>query len=242
MKSLFDMGFLKSFTAPHIPERIFYLDKKGAEIVAIESRVSMDELDWHPHQRAPKDYYFLRHFLAINDFRITLLLACQKSDLCLVGFIPEFVGEKNDAGFVKKYLRDRVAGYSHTPDAVFCLEKDGKPALFFLEIDRGGEVLSDPEKGFLKCVVFYLNYWSGTSWKRYERDFNREFRTFRMLTVTTSPERLTHMRESVTAYPLQSQAKRFLWGTIQDHVTTDWLFESVWQAMDTTDTNLYQIG
>src|SRR5262249_17580381 len=150
MKALLDMGFVKSFTAPHIPERIFYLDKKGAEIVAIETRLTMEELDWRSHQRVPKDYYFLRHFLAINDFRITLILACQRSDLSLVGFIPEFVGEKNDSGFVKKYLRDHVQDYSHTPDAVFCLEKDGKPALFFLEIDRGGEVLTDETKGFLK--------------------------------------------------------------------------------------------
>jgi hypothetical protein len=250
MKALLDMGFVKSFTAPHIPERIFYLDKKGAEIAAIESRLTMEELDWRSHQRVPKDYYFLRHFLAINDFRITLLLACQKSDLSLIGFIPEFVGEKNDAGHVKKYLRDRITdktfptvSYSHTPDAVFCLEKDQKPALFFLEIDRGGEILSDAEKGFLKCVVFYLNYWPGTEWKRYEKDFNREFRTFRMLTVTTSQERLQHMRETVTRYPfVKDQAKRYLWGTIQTNISTDWILGRIWQAMDMQDTNLYSIG
>src|SRR5215471_8617232 len=70
--ALLDMGFIKAFSAPHIPERIFYLDKKGAEIVAIESCVAMEELHWHQHQRTPKDYYFLRHFLAVNDFFITL--------------------------------------------------------------------------------------------------------------------------------------------------------------------------
>jgi hypothetical protein len=243
IQALLEMGFIKSFTAPHIPERIFYLDKKGAEIVAIESRLPFEDLSWFPHQRAPKDYYFLRHFLAINDFRITLMLACQKSSIEFIGFIPEYVGEKTQAGHVKKYLRDRVQDYSHTPDAVFCLEKDSKPALFFLEIDRGGEVLSDTQKGFLKCIVFYLNYWTGSSWKRYEKDFGREFKTFRMLTVTTSQERLAHMREAVTAYRfLKDQAKRFLWGTIQSNITDDWIFEPIWQALDTTDANRYQIG
>jgi hypothetical protein len=243
MKSLLDLGFIKSFTAPHIPERIFYLDKKGAEIVAIESRLSMEELHWHSHQRVPKDYYFLRHFLAVNDFYIVLNRACQRSSLQLIGFIPEYKGEKTQQGFVKKYLRDRVQDYSHTPDGVFCLEKEGKPALFFLEIDRGGEVLTDETKGFLKCVVFYLHYWNSTQWKRYEKDFDREFRTFRMLTVTTSSERLQHMREAVTAYPFaKEQAKRFLWGTIQSNVTVDWLCERIWQAMDVTDTSLYTIG
>ena len=95
--------------------------------------------------------------MAINDFRITLVQACANSPLKLLGFIPEYIGEKTKEGFVKKYIRDKVSEYSHTPDAVFALEKDGKPALFFLEIDRGIEIVSDPEKGFLKCVVFYLN-------------------------------------------------------------------------------------
>jgi len=242
--ALLDMGIIKAFSAPHIPERIFYLDKKGAEIVAIESRVALEELNWHPHQRTPKDYYFLRHFLAVNDFFITLHLCCQQnaSPLQLLGFIPEYKGEKTTDGHVKKYLRERVQNYSHTPDGVFCLGKDGKGALFFLEIDRGGEVLTDEEKGFLKCIVFYLNYWQGTQWKRYEKDFNREFSTFRMLLVTPSRERLQHMREVVTAYPMRTQAKRFLWGTIESHITSDWLFEPIWLPMDTTDTNLYRIG
>src|SRR5262249_37603630 len=163
----------------------------------------------------PKDYYFLRHFLAINDFRITLTLACQKNAPDLTGFIPEYVGERTEEGHVKKYIRKRVndiafssVSYSHTPDAVFALEKDGRSALFFLEIDRGGEVLTDTRKGFLKCIVFYLNLWSGTVWKRYEKDFGKEFKTFRVLIVTTSQERLKHMREAVTAYPFPTtQAK-----------------------------------
>ena len=91
IQALLELGFIKSFTAPHIPERIFYLDKKGAEIVAIESRIPFEDLEWYPHTRAPKDYYFLRHFLAINDFRIVLTLACQKSTIELIGFIPEYV-------------------------------------------------------------------------------------------------------------------------------------------------------
>jgi hypothetical protein len=250
IQALLELGFIKSFTAPHIPERIFYLDKKGAEIVAIELHIPFEDLEWYPHTRAPKDYYFLRHFLAINDFRITLTLASLKNALILAGFIPEYVGERTEQGYVKKYIRKQVkdiasssVSYSHTPDAVFALEKDGKAALFFLEVDRGGEVLTDTGKGFLKCIVFYLNLWSGTVWKRYEKDFGKEFKTFRTLFVTTSQERLKHMREAVTAYPFpHTQAKRFLWGTIQDHVTIDWLFESVWQSMDISDTTLYRIG
>jgi hypothetical protein len=200
-------------------------------------------LQWHRHNRQPKDYYFLKHFLAINDFRILISQACQQSNITLLGFIPEYVGQRTKEGNVKKYIRDKVKDYSHTPDAVFALEKDGKPALFFVEIDRGFEVVNDPEKGFLKSVVFYLNYWTEKKWQRYQKDFDREFRAFRTLLVTTSAQRLQNMRESVTAYSFKEPlVKRFLWGTIQSQATQDWIFEAIWRSMDIHDQTLYRIG
>ena len=168
----------------------------------------------------------------------------------LLGFIPEYVGEKTTQGNVKKYVRDNVCDiantavtYSHTPDAVFALEKEGNAALFFAEIDRRTEIVSDPEKGFLKCVVFYLNYWVEKKWQRYQEDFGREFKTARTLIITTSKERLHHMREATTRLPFRdSHAKRFLWGTIQSQATQDWIFESIWHSLDINDATLYKIG
>jgi Replication-relaxation len=242
------LGFLKAFTTPNINERIFYLDKQGAEIVAGELHV---EVQYLTPGKIPKDYYFLKHFLAINDFRILITKACQQSEINLLGFIPEYIGEKTKEGYVKKYIRDKVSDlmpsvnreYSHTPDAVFSLEKDGKPALFFLEIDRGSEIVGDPEKGFLKCIVFYQHYWSEKKWIRYNEDFEREFKTFRLLVVTTGNERLTHMREAVTRLPFpDSQVKRFLWGTIQGWLRVETVFDPLWQSMDATDLTPYKIG
>ena len=165
LKALTSLKCLKSFSPPNITERIFYLDREGAEIVAGELHVDVSDLQWYRYSKTPKDYFFLKHFLAINDFRILLTSASRISPMKLLGFIPEYVGEKTTQGNVKKYIRDSVCdiannavSYSHTPDAVFALEKDGKAALFFAEIDRGTEIVSDPEKGFLKCIKFYLNY------------------------------------------------------------------------------------
>lgn len=250
LRVLTDLGCLKAFTTPNIPERLYYLDKKGAEIVAIELHVDTEDLEWHRHARAPKDYYFLKHFMAINDFRILLTQACETSPIDLLGFIPEYVGEKTDEGYVKKYIRDRIndialssISYSHTPDAVFALEKDGRPALFFLEIDRGTEIVSDSSKGFLKCAVFYLNYWVDRGWLRYNEDFKREFSAFRMLVVTTSQARLSHMREAATSLPFpKEQAKRFLWGTIHSWLRVETVFDPIWQSLDTTDETAYRIG
>jgi hypothetical protein len=251
LRLLTDGGYIKTFTAPNIAERIFYLDKAGAEIVAGQLKVEVEDLSWYRYSRAPKDYYFLRHFLAINDFRILISQACQDSPIHLLGFIPEYFGEKTIYGNVKKYIRDNVCDitnqgiqYSHTPDSVFALGKGENAALFFLEIDRGIEVVSDPQKGLLKAVVFYLNYWADGKWKRYNNDFGgKTFESFHTLIVTTSAERLQNIRDVVTRFPFPSKlAKRLLWVTTQGTLTHQSLFTPIWNSLDATDERLYQIG
>lgn len=130
MSLLLERDLVKSFTVLNINERIFHLDKKGAEAIAAHLEVEIDELNWRQN-RQPKDYYFIKHFLAINDLQILITKACQKSPITLLRFIPEYIGTQTRDGHVKKLIRDRVVGLSHTPDAVFSLQKDGKPALFF---------------------------------------------------------------------------------------------------------------
>ena len=141
-------------------------------------------------------------------------------------------------------ITNKAVQYSHTPDAVFALEKEGNAALFFAEIDRGTEIVSDPEKGFLKCIKFYLNYWVDGKYQRYQEEFGgKTFKTFRTLIVTTSKTRLEHMREAVTRMPFsQIQAKRFLWGTTEEQATKHALFEPIWCSLDVSDSTLYKIG
>ena len=238
LRTLLELGYLKSFTTPNIAERIFYLDKKGAEVIAHEWKIDIEKLGWQ-RRNQPKDYYFLKHFLAVNDFRILVTKACQSSGLTLLGFIPEYVGEQTKQGYVKKYIRDSVQKLSHTPDAVFALQKNNKPTLFFAEIDRGTELITDPEKGLLKAIIFYLNYWQAKGYARYEKDFQCKFETARILILTTSPTRLQHIREVVTKLDFNpAYTKRFLWGTAEKEK----IFSSVWQAMDTNDTEYYAIS
>jgi Replication-relaxation len=236
-------GLVKTLNAPAITERVFYLDNEGAKLVAAELDTQVEDLSWHRYSKTPKDYYYLRHFLAINDFRILITQATAATPITLLGFIPEYIGEKTKQGHVKKYLRDSVKDYSHTPDGVFALEKDGNAAIFFLEIDRGLETVSDPEKGFMKCAIFYLNYFAARRYERYETDFGKTFKSFRALVITPSDKRLQHMREAVSNFDFTpSQAKRFIWGTTEERATKQLLFESIWQSMDTTDTRLYTIS
>ena len=77
------------------------------------------------------------------------------------------------------------------------LRGDGSAALF-LKIDRGLETVTDPEKGFLKCAVFYLNYFVD-QYLRYESEFGKSFKSIRTVVITPSEKRLHHMREAVMA-------------------------------------------
>jgi hypothetical protein len=137
LRGLVASGYLAGFLAPPITEHLYYIEPKGAELVAATLGVDVSDLKWTKASRSPKDYYFLRHFLEVNDFRIALTGACRNSELSLRGFIPEYFGSRGKGGEVSKYIKDFVCDIgkpvdkiSHTPDAVFALEKGGRTALF----------------------------------------------------------------------------------------------------------------
>ena len=245
-----DGGYLQNFTVPNIPERIYCLNRKGAELVALSLGVTIGELHWSATTRAPKDYYFLRHFLEVNDFRIVLTSGCREASIDLVGYIPEYFGTRTVQGGLKKYIKDVVCDIqtptyeiSHTPDAVFALAKTGKPALFFLEIDRGTEVVSDAEKGVLKSFRFYINCLLSEQYHRYEKDFRTEpFKGFRALIVTTSSERLVNMQNACSKLDVQAKAKQFIWLTTKENIRNELIFAKIWKSADRDDNTTYSIG
>ncbi len=243
-------GFIDSFTVPNIEESIFNLTAKGLEAVAGAIGVGKTELKASESKTKPHDYYFMRHFVAINDFRIALRQACENSEIRKLGFIPDYYGEKTDKGGITKYIRDvacDIAGerdrISHTPDGVFALQKDGKAALFFLEIDRGTEVISDTEKGVLKAIRFYLNYLLEGTYRRYAKDFNVDsFKGFRTLLVTTSEARAENIRRASVKLEVPDKARKFIWITTEDEISKESLFHPIWKSIDPQDNSGYRIG
>jgi hypothetical protein len=47
-------GFVKTFNAPAIPERIFLLDTKGAKLVSAE--LDTDSLSWYRYSKTPPEF------------------------------------------------------------------------------------------------------------------------------------------------------------------------------------------
>jgi len=245
LRALKEGGLVDSFSVPGINEAIFYLTREGAEkaTACFTEKTAVKTVT-----EVPKDYYFLKHFLAINDFWIGLRQSTQNAPIKLKEFVPDYYGEKTERGGLTKLIRDAVVDpsnqeqVSHTPDAVFVLEKVGKSALFFLEIDRGTEVVSDPKKGVLKCLRFYLAYLLAGGHQRYAREFGLPpFKGFRTLFVTTSEERMQNMREASQTLTHPQKAKKFIWLATFEAVSKENVFETKWRSFDQSDETNYQI-
>lgn len=242
-------GFLERFTVAHVEEGIFALTRRGLDEVAGALGIDRSDLQWGDATGKPKDYYFMRHFVAINDFRIALRQACDATDVKLLGFIPDYYGKRTERGGVAKYVRDVVCDaaaarepVSHTPDGVFALERRGAAALFFLEIDRGTEVVSDPKRGVLKSLRFYAGYLVDGKYQRYAADFGvPAFKGFRTVIVTASRARLEHVRAAAGSMDVPQKAKRFIWIATPDVVHPERLFTAAWRSVDADDANQYSM-
>lgn len=243
-------GLLADFTIPNIDEAVITIGRKGLTEIAALLGVEQSELRWSDTKNKPRDYYFMRHFLAINDFRIQLAIDCDKSGIMLLGFIPDYFGERTKAGGTTKYIKDVVCDIetsrpeiSHTPDGVFALERNGKTALFFAEIDRGTEGISDPEKGVLKAVRFYAQYLISGKYQRYADDFKTaQFKGFRTLFVTTSEARIENIRKVVADAEIPAKAKLFVWLTTFEKINDKGVFAPIWVSSDFRDIRSYRIG
>jgi len=249
LAKLVEKKLIRPFTLLNVPERIFRLRRYGAVVVAAERGVQLEELPfWKEDRKAPKDHYFMRHFLSTNDFRLRIEETYSGGDPELVGWIPEYVGERTEGKGIRKYLTDETrcaiqkTMIRHTPDAVFALRKAGKGALFFVEVDRGTEVVSTPERGVLKMIRFYLGYMAGGGFRRYEHAFSGcEFTGFRLLIATTSTTRVQNMRKAASELPKRVQpGLRMLWATTLDEVLSDPRGVS-WNPLLLDDEEKYQL-
>lgn len=245
-------GFVTTFKTVANSDRLATLARRGAEIVAEHLGTPIEALGWDGRREQPKDYQFLKHFLAAADFRITLTQACAiRPELRLLGFIPEHVVDGAAGGDLKKHIRDVSTDAMdprqkifHAPDGVFALQRGEAGALFFLEIDRGTEVLSNPARGVLKIVRFYLSSLVSGSYQRYQTEFGvaQPFKAFRTLLVVSSAERLQNIRQICGTCTFSPEhAKRFLWLTTDDALADGSLLSRVWASLDPSDTRNYKI-
>lgn len=216
--SLWENGFItkrvtthKSRTRAGSDKDIWQLDERGASFIAESEGLFMEQIQYpklpntsKPHSGEPTgEYDFLKHNLLITDTIVSLHVFCVLSKkYSLVYFEPDKA---------RKYsFSHNESHYFIRPDGLVILEgvdSDGNSSRinFFLEIDRATETLSDYTK---KVKSYYALKESSKNSSFFEIIYQESLGNFqeqwlkqmRILTVTTSPKRASHMATSI--YPL----------------------------------------
>jgi hypothetical protein len=243
-------GHVELFRVPGVPQRLVTLAPAGMKLV---TNAQCGAPSAAPLRReVPKDAHFVRHFLAISDFRVGLEQATAESQPTLIGFIPEYRTAPGRGSAPEKLLAQRVPDpadpqrqVAHCPDGAFALGKNERAALFFLEVDRGTEVIGDADRGVLKAIRFYLGLLTSGSYQRFSEPFGLmvPFRGFRTLFVVSSEVRVHNIRQrcgAITGVP--DSLKRFLWLCSQQALARASPLSVEFVSADPTDKTTYTIA
>jgi len=164
-----------------LSEMVYWLDKKGAETVASLNGTPLSEFVWRGEPR----WFQIEHDLAVNDFRLNLMEACQKDpQIKLETWIPEgefwAYPDKVTYSFQDKKMTRNIR-----PDGYFMLNTGEHRIRYLLEIDRSTE---DNPRFHREKILPGLAYLKSQA---YEERFGH--RSGRWLVVTTGERRLANM-------------------------------------------------
>lgn len=172
-------------------EAIYCLDKKGADILAAELGVDRGQIFWQGRRRALSQDS-LEHALRVNDFRVAMNIACERTGAAKLA--GEWIEEQ-----ILRDLKQRVkVPYPSDPDrhidcplvadGFFGLEfGNGLSQFFMLEMDLGTE----SNTRFALKVRAYKEYLESGKY----RDIF-EGKIFKVLVVTTSPRRMENLMKT----------------------------------------------
>jgi DNA-binding Lrp family transcriptional regulator len=174
---------------------VYGLGNKGGVLLKQELDVAFREVSWGEKNRSV-GRIFLEHALLVSDVMVTIELACRKAHIRLLTdeelVLPGKSVPKRQPFHWKVNVSSGVK-LGLIPDRVFALDfpnQDGKTdrAVFFLEADRGTMPVRRrnlSQTSFYRKLLAYEATWA-QSIHRTRFGFNR----FRVLTVTTSAERV----------------------------------------------------
>lgn len=175
---------------------IYFLDRKGAALLAECLDISVTELDWNSKNNAAgAKHLFMDHLLATNDVRISLTLAAAQQGATIERWL-------DDKTLKSSQMKDLVSIESNKekqqqiaiiPDGYFHLLNDQRDYHYLIEADMRtmvGIASKSGRRDWAKKIRSYLVYKdSGKFQERYQA------KSFRVLTVTTSDKRLQHLKQ-----------------------------------------------
>jgi hypothetical protein len=225
LKLLFHHGYVGRIARPLAQgslEPVYLLD--GLGVKALQRHLfdqGRDETSIKPKTALPKSVA-LEHLLAVNQFRLSLEVACVAT---LFGDESRRVelAQWRGGDAVKFAVSVAVPGERTQtvrliPDGFFALRTRGQRLFYFLEVDRGTESL--PVLG-AKCRAYYAYWQSGG----FGRDFSLSAQVaFRVVFVLHSQRRLEAMGKVVRGLP---NGQRMFWLTTDDEIVPHRVLEPV---------------
>jgi hypothetical protein len=207
---------------------IYAIAKGGAQILANELGIEIIPSDYKP-QSAEENYPFLQHILDTTALRIAFTNAAQAAGIQLELWRNE--RELKSEGMSDVIVLTGPDGKQHkaavVPDAVICLNRNGKRACFLIELDRR-TVTVDPSKwekrGWARKVRQYLAYFAADAYKQRYGNL-----VAHVLTVTTGEKRLDHLAEATKT---AGGGKRFWFTTFASASQENILTTPIWARVN----------
>jgi hypothetical protein len=208
---------------------VYGLGNKGALLLKQEAGAFFRDLRWGEKNRSVGRVY-LEHALLVSDVMVAVELACRRAgNVRLIAAVDLFMDEAHGRFKWSVKTKEGVT-LGLIPDRVFALEfgdPAGNPAraYFFLEADRGTMPVtrrSLAQTSFFRKLLAYEATWS-QSIHRTRFGFHR----FRVLTVTTSAERVKSLVDACSQ--LNSGHGLFLFAD-KSILETENIFSAIWQT------------
>jgi len=161
-------------------QAVYAIDRLGAEVVASHFGINKCQVNWR-RRHNKVEFFFLDHTVGVSEVNVSLQVALRdKTDAKLLFWKREAFLPKDKVQDPEHY-ESKLPVY---PDAFFGLGLKNGKSFFFVEVDMATE----PLNRFRKKLVAYQQYWKTGA---YQERYN--YRNYRVLTVTTGPERLNNL-------------------------------------------------
>ena len=200
-----------------MPEMIYWLDKRGAQIVASLNGTPLNDFSWRKQPR----WFQVEHDLAVNDFRLDMEQACQDDpDIHLETWIPESEFWSYPDKITYTY-QDREQPRNIRPDGYFMISTSDLYLRYLLEIDRSTE---DNPRFYREKILPGLAYLKTDA---YKQRFGHN--SGRWLVVTTGEKRLKNMLRQAE----RAKTKGMFYFTTYDRLSPETMLHApIWQRED----------
>ena len=217
---------------PGRPEKLVSLTEGGLQLLkdkrVLAVTVSAGET------LAPKDGS-LDHLLLTNWVLVHLAAMCRRVPIIDSAFLSYATAAEKPGDQSAWLIREQVQLPESpkltrfAPDIVFRLTHSelSKSLLFFVEVDRGSEALSNRNRapGDLRHKIrCYQEYFTSDGYKRYEALWNTSFNGFRLLFLAHSQNRLAAICRIVREMPPSD----FIWATDFARLRSTGLHGKIW--------------